>query len=281
VPQVPGDTGAFTTGDTYRGLGASANYDHKLTAKLSATAAYSYYANDSWSSTVTNGRYDSQYGRAGVRYGLGQGLGLRAGYGATFGGFASTGQSGYRSRSIDAGADYNKSLSRTRKSTLSFSTGFTGILDQVSKTYYYFVASVNFTHEIGRSWSAYAGVNRNVDFYQTLGQPIITDWMSAGLSGLIGRRINVNGGVSWYQGSVVTTGSKAYDSANAYARVQWGFSRIFALGADYTYYRYGFTNTVLIVPPGFLRQTDRQTVRVSLVVWAPLVTQARSANASR
>jgi hypothetical protein len=213
---------------------------------------------------------------------LGSGLGLRAGYGSTIGGLESTGgQSNYRSRSIDAGVDYNKSLSLTRKSTLSFGTGVSGILDQADQTHYYFVGHVNFTHEIGRSWSAYASLDRNTAFYQTLGQPTVNDSLTAGVNGLIGRHVTVQGGLSAYRGAAVTSGSNAYDSASAFAGIRVALNRVLAVSGNYSYYRYGFSDAVVVLPPGFVQQTDRQSVQVSLVVFAPLFTQARRSNASR
>lgn len=286
VPQVPGDPGAFTTGETYRGFGASASYNHSFNTKLSGYAGYSYYANDSYTSVTADGKYDSQWASGGLRYALGKGLGLRAGYSSTFGGFyAAANPLGYRSRTIDAGVDFNKSLSPTRKSKLTFGTGVSGILDPDDKVTYYFVGNVNFVHELGRTWSVYASLNRTADFFQTLGQPTINDWAVAGLSGYIGRHVEVQGGLSYWVGSAVGTNDKIYDSTNAFASTRIGLSRIFSIGASYTYYRYGFTNSVVLLPPGYLQQTDRQVFQVSLIVWAPLVTKAptqtRSTNASR
>jgi len=283
---VPSDPGAFTTGETYRGFGASANYNHDFTAKLSAYGSYSYYANDSYSSALPNGKYDSQFASAGMRYALGKGLGLRAGYGSTFGGFYSAANPlEYRSRTIDAGVDYNKSLSPTRKSTLSFGTGVSGVIDTANDTHYYFVGHVTFTHEIGRTWSAYANVDRGVNFYQTLGQPTVGGTASAGLNGMIGRHVDVQSGISYWTGAAVGTNQQVYDSTSVFASTRVGLNRILAVSASYTYYRYAFNDNVQLVPPGFVRQTDRQVFQVSLIVWAPLVTrapaQSRSANASR
>ena len=276
---VPGSPGVVTTGDTYRGFGAYASYNHRLAERLTFTAGYWYYANDSWSS-VNNTGYASQWVNAALRYGLGKGFGIRAGYGVTLGGFNSTGTD-YRSRNIDAGVDYNKSLSPTRKSTLSFGTGMSGIIDQAGTTHYYFVGNANFVYEIGRSWSAHAGVNRSADFYQTLGQPTVADWAVGGVSGLIGRRVTVFGDIGFNRGSEIVTGAKVYDSSNATGGCQIALNRVLAIAANYSYYRYQFTNDVQTLPPGFVRQTDQQSIRVSLNVWAPLVTQARRANASR
>jgi hypothetical protein len=279
VPSTPTGPGTFTNGATYRGLGASAHYNHTLSRNLSAMASYSYYSNDS-AAPADGVFYETQYANAGLRYALGKGVGLRGGYGGTVGGYTAGGAEPFRSRSIDVGVDYDKSLSLTRTSTLSFSTGLSGVRDQAANTHYYFIGFVNFTHEIGRSWSVWAGASRWTDFYQTLGQPTITNSVNGGLNGLVGRRVTLTAGVGAYQGSFIGATAQTYVSANAHASVQYAMNRVLAIGATYSFYHYGFNDGV-DVPPGFVRQFDRQSVLVSLNVWAPLVTQARRANASR
>ena len=282
APPTPGSPGVFTTGDTYRGFGASAGYNHNLTAKLALTAGYSYYANDSWSSDSSDKPYDSQFVNAGLRYSLGHGLGLRAGYGTTIGGFGSTGSStDFHSRTIDAGVDYNKSLSLTRKSTLSFGTGLSGVTDQADTIHYYFVGHADFSHEIGRSWSLQANVSRSTNFYQTLGEPTVSDSLGASMGGLIGRRVTVQTGLSAWRGAAVGTGENVYTSANAYGSVRFALNRVLGVSASYSYYRYIFSDDVVAPPPGFNQRTASQSVVFSLDVFAPLYTQARRPNASR
>ena len=283
APAVPGDPGVYTNGDTYHSMGASAMFNHKFTTKWSMKAGYAYYINDAWADEESGSKYDSQYATAGMRYELGKGIGLRGGYGLTVAGFLPSAATQTEGRVIDAGVDYNKSLSPSRKSTLTFSTGITGVLDQgLGKTQYYFVGNVQYMHEIGRTWTTWASVNRGVNFYSTLGRPVVEDAMSAGMGGLIGRRVNVTSGISVYRGSSIGESSgKVYDSMNLMAGVQVALNRVMAAGVDYSYYHYRFTNDVQDLPPGFLRQTDRQSIRVSLSVWAPLITQARRTNASR
>jgi hypothetical protein len=284
-PQVPGDPGAFTTGETYRGLGSSANYENNFAGKFSAYGAYSYYLNDAYSSATANGQYASQSASAGLRYAIGKGLGVRAGYGVTVGGFGDEVDAlDYRSRSLDFGLDYNKSLSPSRRSTLTFGTAMAGILDQSENIHYYFLGHANFSYEIGRSWTTYASVNRNADFFQTLGVPTINDSFSGGLSGLIGRHLTVDSGISYWRGSAIGNNEQVYDSTNAFGSARVALNRVLAITASYSYYRYIFSNSVN-PPPGFVGQSNRQVFQVSLVAWAPLVTkapqQSRSANASR
>jgi hypothetical protein len=284
-PQMPADPGAFTTGETYRGLGASANYNHIFAGKFSGYGGYSYYLNNAYSSVSADGQYASQSVNAGLRYAIGKGLGLRAGYGVTFGGFGDQVNAlDYRSRSLDFGLDYNKSLSPSRRSTLTFGTGMTGILDQSDDIHYYFVGHAAFTYEIGRSWSTYATVNRGADFFQTLGVPTINDSVTGGLNGLIGRHLTVDSGIAYWRGSAIGSNEEVYDSTNAFASARVALNRVLAVTASYGYYRYIFDKSVS-PPPGFIGQSNRQVFQVSLVVWAPLVTrapqQSRSANASR
>lgn len=285
VPGLPTSPGPFTTGDTYRGFGLSASYNHNVSEKISLYGGYSAYANEAWSTDVQSNLYGAQYVSGGMRYALGKGLSLRAGYSSTFAGFASD-AANYKSRTIDASLDYNKSLSLTRRGSLTFGTGVSGLFDQAGNIHYYLVGNANFSYELGRTWSAYASVNRFANFYQTLGQPTISDWFAGGVNGTIGRRIDVNAGVSYQDGAAIGTNSQLYDATSAFASLRVGLNRVLAVNANYAYYRYGFTNDVLLLPPGFVRQTDRQTIQVSLVVWAPLMTktpaaQSRSANASR
>lgn len=282
APAVPGSPGVFTTGDTYRGFGAASAYTQHLTAKLDASASYAYYANNSWTADPTAGLYDSQFVGAGLRYAVAKGLGLRAGYGAWLGGFNQAGSPlDYRNRTIDAGVDYNKSLSLTRKSQLSFATGVSGVADAANAIHYYFVGHANFSHEIGRTWSIYSHYGRSVDFYHTLGQPTVDDTLSAGVSGLIGRRVEVQSGISGWRGSAVGTGDRVYTSTNVYTTTRVALNRVLGVSANYYYYRYQFADAVSLLPPGFVPKAAGQTFQISLNVFAPLFTEARRPNASR
>jgi hypothetical protein len=282
APAAPNNPGVFTTGDTYRAFGASAVYNHHLTAKMEAQVGYSYYAHDSFSTDVAASTYDSQWVYGGLRYSLAEGLGLRAGYRTTLAGFIQPDNAvNYRNRGIDAGVDYSKSLSVSRKSRLSFGTGFTAAADQSNSLHYYFIGNVTYSYQLGRTWSFYSSLARNVNFYNTLGQPTVDDSFNAGLGGLIGRRVTVQSGVSAWRGSAVGNGSHVYSSASAYASMRVALNRVLGVSGSYYYYRYGFSDAITALPPGFVQRVDSQTIQVSLDVFAPLFTQARRPNAAR
>ena len=60
-------------------------------------------------------------------------------------------------------------------------------------------------------------------------------------------------------------GSNAFDTYYARSGVIWGLSRTLGLGLDYTYYRYRFDGQTLL-PPGLVRQADRQQLRAYATV---------------
>jgi hypothetical protein len=120
-----------------------------------------------------------------------------------------------------------------------------------------------------------------VNFFNTLGQPTVDDSLTAGVGGLIGRHVNLQSGVSAWRGAAVGNGDRVYTSANAYANVNVALNRVLALSASYYYYRYGFSNAITTLPPGFAHQVGSQAIQFSLNVFAPLFTQARRPNASR
>lgn len=275
ILDVPVDPNAIAATGTYQSWRSSVNLGHNLTQRLSLSGGYDYYTNNVWSGG-SGGRYASQSARGGVHFGLAKGLSLRAGYAVTgVGSGAVGGTSPFRGRTIDAGIDFNRALSLTRKSTLAFSTGLVGLSDQGNKVRYHLTGHVSFGHEIGRSWTFSTGYNRSADFFQTFGQPVFRDALNAGIGGVIGRRVSVHAGVSIAKGTVgVSAGAPDYTAGSAYSGLQFAITRLLAIGVNYGFYHYEFDDAALL-PPGLSSKMDRQSVRVSLNLWVPLMTRAR------
>ena len=90
-----------------------------------------------------------------------------------------------------------------------------------------------------------------------------------------------NASTGWSQGSVgVVAGAPEFASTFASAGLRWGFLRSLGLSLSYSIYRYDFDGGC-VLPAGLEREMKRQSVRVSLDFWAPLITQERRGNASR
>jgi hypothetical protein len=100
-------------------------FNRELSRRTAFYAGYNFTQGDT---AYGNGRFTSQGANAGVRWSLTRNLGLRTGYGyqtATYGVDART--LGYHN--IDVGVDYNKALSFSRRTTLSFGTGTSALTD--------------------------------------------------------------------------------------------------------------------------------------------------------
>jgi hypothetical protein len=282
VPFVPIDSSTFSDGSTYNSLYGGAQFSHRLNDRVDMGAGYAYYANNAWTAGVGT-TYGVHTGNGGINFHLGKGFGLRAGYAYSGGGFgivAGTAPS-YAGHSFDGGLTYAQSLSVTRRSSLSFSTSLSTITDHNLNTRVFAGGSASFSYEIGRSWDTGVHYNRAVDFYQMLGQPTFSDTINFSIGGGIGRRVQVSGSGGLILGTVgVATGAPGYDATHAGAGVRFGLSRHIGLSVNYAYYRYEYDSSVLL-PPGLLSSMQRQIVRVSFDVWAPIYERARRANAAR
>jgi hypothetical protein len=279
------DPTALAGGQTYQSSRMDLMFGQKITTKASLNFGYQYYTNNAWAGGAAGpagpGGYDGQALSAGASYEIAKGLAVRAGYSAIGSGFRSGSPTQFRGRGIDAGVDFNKSLSVTRKSALGFGTGATGYADSSNTIRYVWTGHVNYSYEMGRSWTLGAGYNRSADFFTTFGQPVLLDWANVGVSGMFGRRYQLSGDVGVSRGDVlITAGNSGYRAAIASTSMRTALTRELAVSVSYSYYHY-FVDNGVPLPPGMLSRMEQQSVRVSLEVWAPLMSQVRRTNASR
>ena len=129
--------------------------------------------------------------------------------------------------------------------------------------------SVDFLHEMGRTWSAEATYYRGMRFVQGVGQEIFTDTLQMGVNGLVTRRIHFGTGGSYSSGRNQQNVGRRYGTFAASARISYGLSRHVSLFTQYFYLNYVLDNTV-VVAAGTPRDLARQGVRVGLALWAPL-----------
>jgi hypothetical protein len=274
----PADDLSLTVGrETYLDVRSSVGLSQEVTDRLALNAGYSYYAADARNDEVTLGGHHLTAGGA---YRIAQGLGARLGYGYSQTSYADGSSNKHKGSTIDGGIDFNRALSLTRRTTMSFSTGVSG-LRAGDDTHYVATGNIALNREIGRSWTASVGAARSVNFFQTFGDPVLSNTVHGGVSGLLSRRLSFSANTGWAQGNVgVVAGASEFESTHASAGVRWGFARMFGLSLRYSIYRYDFGGDGPL-PAGIEREMKRQSVRVSLDFWAPLVTQERRGNASR
>jgi hypothetical protein len=281
APPVPTDYGlAGVAAGSYTSDSGSVDLSHRLTNRSSLMFAYSYQHSPA---ADFRPRQSSQGAAARYSHQVARGLSLRLGYGRRIGSYA--GVAGVSNRNIanhtiDAGVDFSRALSFSRRTSLSFSTGSAIVTDSVT-TRYDLVGNAALTHEIGQTWSAGLSYDRQVGFVDALVQPTFSDSVSASFGGLLTRRISVNTGAGASLGSIGLSGdTNKFRAVQASAGLQVALNRALGLGVGYVYYRYRFDTTANL-PPGVGTRHNRQSVQVMLDVWLPLFHRARSANAAR
>ena len=275
----PTDPGVLTR--TYLNFRSEIQLTQQLTTRMGLYGRYSYYVNDI--GTLFSNRYASQGAGAGMSFKLTKDLGVRLGYRVDdVTSLGAPGTSGsYSGRSIDVGVDFRKALSLTRRTTLAFSAGVMGVHDEIQDTRYWAIGHVSLEHEIGRSWTAYGTYRRSVDFEQTLGQPVFADSLYSGVSGMLSRRNELNVNIGAVRGEVgFSSTASRYTALNTGIGLQTALTRHLALSVRYSLYRYLLDEGPSPVP-GLVSRSERQSVRVSLDAWVPLLARSRSVNASR
>ena len=258
-------TGAEISQDLWRSSAISASYGRQF-ARFSARDA----------------RYESQTGGTRFTQGIARGIGLRLGYGFTESRY-SEGAAVYRAHNIDVGIDYNRPISLSRRTRLSLTTG-TAALSDGRSTRYQITGSARLTRDIGRTWQAVLGYGRNAGFYESLRAPYFYDSADAGIGGLFGRRVSFQSSAGILLGDLQSassdTGTGDFDTLHAGSNLSIALTRYLALAVDYAFYRSWF-DTPMFVGETVTPQFHRNSVRVSLKAWAPIVQRGRRDGASR
>jgi hypothetical protein len=174
-----------------------------------------------------------------------------------------------RTQDINIGLDSGRSISLSRRTHLSFSSG-SSIIPEGNKRLYRLTGEASLRHEIGRTWTADLQYSRALRFIEALPHPFFADSISAGMKGNLSRRsdLSVSGGYS--NGQVgVTAANGSYGTYTGSAQVSVSLTRHYALYSEYVYYHYQFAQQPLA--GAFPGRLDRQTARVGLKLWFPLL----------
>jgi hypothetical protein len=108
-----------------------------------------------------------------------------------------------------------------------------------------------------------------------VGQPVLLDTAGVGIGGLIGRRVQLSVNTGLVKGKALSSLVQSdYMAVNSGVRLQVALTRQLAVGAGYSYYIHEFDDSAPL-PPGVLSSLERQSVRVSLNVWVPILSRAR------
>lgn len=228
-------------------------------------------------------RYESQLAGGRFTQGIARGIGVRAGY--SYGDTRYQGEAArvYRSHSIDAGIDYNRPISLSRRTRLSLGTGSAALTDG-RLTRYEITGGARLTRDIGRTGQAVVGYTRNVGFYESLRAPFIYDSVDAALGGMFGRRLSYRSFAGVLFGELAAsdgvTSRDRFDTWHAGSNLSFALTRNLAIAGDYVFYRAWFEAPLFILQDT-TPMVHRHSVRVSLRAWVPLLQRGRRDGATR
>jgi len=172
------------------------------------------------------------------------------------------------------GVDFHRPLSLTRRTLLTIYSG-SSAFTVANRTQYRAFGDARLTHEMGRTWGAALAYGRNVGFVETFDQPILYDSVTAGLGGLVTRRLELSANARASTGQIGLTGSdRGYRTYMGSMTLTTSLTRTIGIGAQYFYIRYRFGGSADL-PGGVARDGERQGVHAYISVWAPIFSRAR------
>jgi hypothetical protein len=249
------DEGLFTRMTLRHGGGL--RVAHVLGRRTSATFGYEYSA-----STARDGAAaGSRLATAQVRRGISPGVALRVGYGFGTAQFGTT-ASPRLHHHLDLGIDYARPMPFSRQTTLSVRTG--SVLLSGATTAYRLDASAAMRHPLGRDWRVAIGYDRPMQFVEGFDEPLLSDAVTAGLEGRIGRRIRMTSALSFITGTVGTAlPARRFESVGGSSRIDLPLGRHWMLTGEYSDFQYQFAESV-VLPGRMMRELRRRALRGGL-----------------
>jgi hypothetical protein len=176
---------------------------------------------------------------------------------------------------VDAGINYGRAISFSRRTSFSFGTGSAVTVSERSalpdgdpRTRIRLTGNAALRHEIGRTWSAQITYSRGFRTQDGFDGLYFTDAINAGIGGLITRRLSFAAAAAWADSSIDNRGGHRGQSASA--QLHYALTSFAALYARYAYYHYRYTDNVPL-DPRVPRRVDRHGVRIGVTASVPLI----------
>jgi hypothetical protein len=285
-PLIDPDSAAST--EHFVSYGGGLGYTRILSPRTTFSANYAYrsrYTSFVEENDSERGRFNRHSIGGRLTHNLSKGLSLRAGYrhvGARYVGNERAGN-----HIIDAGVDFNRSLSFSRRTSVSFGTGSTATAQPDNLgggTRFRLTGSARLNYELGRTWTAGAAYNRGAILTDAWPEPVFSDSVSLSIGGLVARRVQVSAVARAVDGRAgfarQTESQNGFNAYQAGVSVGYALTRYVNLGLVYSFYRNRFGSAIDLAP-GFANEVDRHSVRANVSVWAPLFQRARRPDATR
>jgi hypothetical protein len=124
-------------------------------------------------------------------------------------------------------------------------------------------------HHLGRTWTASLQYSRGFRTQDGLDQLYFTDAVTAGIGGLVSRRLSLSANANWATSSL-EYGSGGHAGTSASAEANYALNRFLALYAHYVFYKYAYDDLIQLdarIP----RELDRHGVRVGVTTSVPFI----------
>jgi hypothetical protein len=175
-----------------------------------------------------------------------------------------------RNRMLDAGVNYSRPLSFSRRTTLTFGSG-SAMLDSEEETFYTLIGNASLGHQIGRTVKLNLAYTRGLSLIGGFTEPLFADSVVASVEGSASRRVHLKTAADYSNGSV-GFGSRGspYTSYRGFASAGFALNRELSLFGNYFYYHYVFGERVSLLG-GIPRRLDRHGVRAGLTLTLPIL----------
>jgi hypothetical protein len=262
-------------------VGAGASLRHHFSRRVSFSGTYG--TEQTWSiARPSPYQLWRQTGSAGVDVGLTRHLTAHGAYRYTESRIGPPGSPRYRTNNLEGGIDYDRGgIQLSRHTTLSLAAGADAVADRRGRQHYAATGNATLDHELGRTWSSSIGYWRGFNFSSLLQEPILSDNVSANLSGLISSRVMFHASAVWSRGAVgFAGGDSRYLRELAVVGVQCALTRNVALGTAYSYY-FRAAGSDVVLPEDIDARSRSQLVQAYVTAWVPLFRRARRPDATR
>jgi hypothetical protein len=254
---------------------ASANLTRRSSVNFTYGAAQYRYVVDDTQTTYFN------FG-GGYSYNISRYASLRLGYHevkANYPTFLETSLTALRQRSWNAGVNYSRPLSASRRTTVSFGSGSSAV-ENTQETFYTVTGNAGLQHQIRRTWKLNVLYTRGLGVVAGFVEPIFSDGVSVNLRGDLARRVGLITNAGFTNGDV-GLGSRAQDyrSFQSSSRLEWALTERIGVFGSYSYYQYAFEISARI--PGVPSELGRHSGRIGMIFRVPIVQERTSRRAAR
>lgn len=257
---------------------SAASLERELGRMTSVTLTYGYSQQrftenplDAEGNPLTAGDLTSQQAGFRFRRRLTRYMSLRLGYEYIHGVYPFPVDTTVENHNIDVGVDYARTLSFSRRTQFSFSSGSSIVqTSQLGRTFRV-TGNAYLSHEFTRNWQGQLAYLRDVGFFGNFGTPIFSDSASFRLRGVVGDRMQVTLTTGYLSGQLgLMDGASTFHTFTGTASMIYALTQLLGFDVSYSYFDYNFAENAAL-PPGVRPRFDRNSVRAGFTLWLPLI----------